>query len=108
MYPLLRTLCSSSQGVAAQGKHSRPDLQAMSRCKKANVVVHNEKQTGELPGIQPGFRFFSRSEMVTEPQVFRDDNDAVGSYWHAHKVDEWHRLHHRRCASRSVTYIEGL
>ena len=46
------------------GKHARPDLQAMKRCKDTGVVVHKARKTGILEGIQPGFRFFARCEMV--------------------------------------------
>lgn len=42
----------------------RPDLKAISKMMETNAVMYTEKQIGSIPGIDVGYQFFSRAEMV--------------------------------------------
>ncbi|KAJ4972955.1 hypothetical protein NE237_006129 [Protea cynaroides] len=42
----------------------RPDLKALTRMMKTNAILYSEKRIGDLPGINVGYQFFSRAEMV--------------------------------------------
>ncbi|KAJ4959634.1 hypothetical protein NE237_019544 [Protea cynaroides] len=42
----------------------RPDLKAITKMKETNAVLYNGKRFGDLPGIDVGYQFFSRAEMV--------------------------------------------
>ncbi|XP_042502626.1 histone-lysine N-methyltransferase, H3 lysine-9 specific SUVH4 isoform X2 [Macadamia integrifolia] len=42
----------------------RPDLKATSKMMETNAILYRGKRFGDLPGIDVGYQFFSRAEMV--------------------------------------------
>lgn len=58
----------SKKGDAAgdDGKRSsrRPDLKTITKMKKQNETLYDEKRFGHLPGVDVGHKFLSRAEMV--------------------------------------------
>ncbi|KAJ0110670.1 hypothetical protein Patl1_02539 [Pistacia atlantica] len=45
-------------------KAKRPDLKAISKMMEENEILYPEKRIGDIPGINVGHQFYSRSEMV--------------------------------------------
>ncbi|XP_045793097.1 histone-lysine N-methyltransferase, H3 lysine-9 specific SUVH4-like [Trifolium pratense] len=47
-------------------KHAakRPDLKALTKMLKNNEILYPEKRIGHIPGIEVGYQFYSRAEMV--------------------------------------------
>ncbi|XP_043703544.1 histone-lysine N-methyltransferase, H3 lysine-9 specific SUVH4-like isoform X1 [Telopea speciosissima] len=48
----------------AKRSSKRPDLKAISKMMETNAVLYRGKRFGDLPGINVGYQFFSRAEMV--------------------------------------------
>ncbi|XP_045823256.1 histone-lysine N-methyltransferase, H3 lysine-9 specific SUVH4-like [Trifolium pratense] len=42
----------------------RPDLKALTKMLKNNEILYHEKRIGNIPGIEVGYQFYSRAEMV--------------------------------------------
>ncbi|KAG4915575.1 hypothetical protein JHK87_053132 [Glycine soja] len=42
----------------------RPDLKAISKMMENNEILYPEKRIGNIPGIEVGYQFYSRAEMV--------------------------------------------
>ncbi|XP_047166604.1 histone-lysine N-methyltransferase, H3 lysine-9 specific SUVH4 isoform X3 [Vigna umbellata] len=42
----------------------RPDLKAVSKMMENNEILYSEKRIGSIPGIEVGYQFYSRAEMV--------------------------------------------
>ncbi|KAL9669413.1 hypothetical protein QQ045_006960 [Rhodiola kirilowii] len=47
-----------------KSKAKRPDLKAITQMKKTNSILFPERRIGDIPGIDVGYQFFSRAEMV--------------------------------------------
>ncbi|GAB4848623.1 Histone-lysine N-methyltransferase, H3 lysine-9 specific suvh4 [Ancistrocladus abbreviatus] len=44
--------------------HKRPDLKAVSKMMETNGILYPTKRIGSIPGVDVGYQFFSRAEMV--------------------------------------------
>ncbi|XP_044466136.1 histone-lysine N-methyltransferase, H3 lysine-9 specific SUVH4-like isoform X2 [Mangifera indica] len=49
---------------STKNKAKRPDLKAVSKMMEENEILYPEKRIGDIPGINVGHQFYSRSEMV--------------------------------------------
>lgn len=56
----------TSKSKEEDGKRtsSRPDLKAVSKMREKKEILYPEKKIGLVPGIEVGYQFFSRAEMV--------------------------------------------
>ncbi|KAL4587109.1 hypothetical protein LXL04_011759 [Taraxacum kok-saghyz] len=61
---LAKHLYLKKEGVCEKGSIKRPDLKAISKMLEYNEVLYPTKRIGHLPGIDVGYQFYSRAEMV--------------------------------------------
>lgn len=55
---------STSKEKDVKRTSSRPDLKALTKMKQKNEILYPKKTIGHLPGIDVGYQFYSRAEMV--------------------------------------------